>query len=176
MDYDLILRKKRKKLIADPENLPVRFSYGKEDIQKIIPHRDPFLLVDKLTGLDLEKKIITGSSYIDSELPLFKGHFPDFPVYPGAMQLEMSGQLGLCMNYFVTNNVSEIRGTPEIAPIRATRVVGAYYLQPVLPGTTVGIIAQLLESDGYFAKVISQIITGEGKVASVSISEVCFLG
>ncbi|MDA3812006.1 MAG: beta-hydroxyacyl-ACP dehydratase [Spirochaetaceae bacterium] len=175
MDFDQVLRKNRKKLIAEPGNLPVRFSYGKEDIQKIIPHRDPFLLVDKLTGFDPENNIICGSTYIDPELPLFKGHFPDFPVYPGALQLEMSGQLGLCMNYFITNNVTEITGTPEITPIRATRVVGAYYLQPVLPNTTVQIIAQLLESDGYFAKVIGQIITEDGNVASVSISEVCFL-
>jgi hypothetical protein len=54
-------------------------------------------------------------------------------------------------------------------------VVGAYYLQPVLPGTTVQIIAQLLEHDGYFGKIIGQIITEEGLVACVSISEVCFL-
>jgi 3-hydroxyacyl-[acyl-carrier-protein] dehydratase len=175
MDYDQVLRKKRKKLIAEPETLPVRFSYSKSDIEKIVPHRDPFLLVDKLTGLDLQEKIISGSAFIDPELPLFQGHFPDFPVYPGCMQIEMTGQLGLCMNYFIGNNVTEIIGTPVISPIRATRVVGAYYLQPVLPGTTVQIIAQLLEHDGYFGKIIGQIITEEGLVACVSISEVCFL-
>jgi 3-hydroxyacyl-[acyl-carrier-protein] dehydratase len=175
MDYDQILRKKRKKLIAEPESLPVRFSYGKEDIKKIVPHRDPFLLVDKLTGLDPDEKIIAGSAYLDPELPLFKGHFPDFPVYPGCLEVEMTGQLGLCMNYFISNNVVEISGTPEITPIRATRIVGAYYLQPVLPGTTVQIVAQLLEHDGYFGKIIGQIITEEGLVACVSISEVCFL-
>lgn len=175
MDYDLILRKKRKKLITEPENLPVRFSYGKEDIQKIIPHRDPFLLVDKLTGLDPEGKIIAGLTYIDPEWPLFKGHFPDFPVYPGCMQVEMTGQLGLCMDYFISNNVIEIAGIPKVSNIRATRIVGAYYLQPVLPGTTVQIVAQLLEHDGYFGKIIGQIITEDGLVACVSISEVCFL-
>lgn len=175
MDYDQVLRKKRKKLIAEPESFPVRLSYGKEDIQKIVPHREPFLLVDKLTGLDLENKIISGSTYIDPGLPLFKGHFPDFPVYPGCMEVEMTGQLGLCMNYFIVNNVIEIIGTPEITPIRATRIVGAYYLQPVLPDTTVQIVAQLLEHDGYFGKIIGQIITQEGLVACVSISEVCFL-
>ncbi len=175
MDYDQILRKKRKKLIAEPENLPVQFSYGKEDIQKIVPHRDPFLLVDKLTGLDLENKIISGSTYIDPQLTLFKGHFPDFPVYPGCLELEMTGQLGLCMNYFISNNVTKISGNPEIIAIRATRVVGAYYLQPVLPDTTVRIVAQLLEHDGFFGKIIGQIITDESKVACVAISEVCFL-
>lgn len=175
MDYDQILRKHRKKLIAEPESLPVRFSYGKEDIEKIVPHRDPFLLVDRLTGLDPESKIISGESFIDPDLPLFKGHFPDFPVYPGCMQIEMTGQLGLCMNYFLSGNVTEISGNPEIAPIRATRVVGAYYLQPVLPGTTVKIVAQLLDHDGYFGKIIGQIVTPEGLVACVSISEVCFL-
>lgn len=175
MDYDQLLRKKRKKLIAEPENLPVRFSYGKGDIEKIVPHRDPFLLVDRLTGLDPEEKIIAGETFIDPELPLFKGHFPDFPVYPGCMQIEMTGQLGLCMNYFLTSNEREITGTPEVQPIRATRVVGAYYLQPVLPGKTVRIVAQLLEHDGYFGKIIGQIINEDGQVACVSISEVCFL-
>lgn len=175
MDYDQLLRKKRKKVIAEPENLPVRFSYVKEDIEKIIPHRDPFLLVDKLTGLDPDEKIITGETYIDPQLPLFKGHFPDFPVYPGCMQIEMTGQLGLCMNYFISKNIREIRGTPTIDPIRATRVVGAYYLQPVLPDTTVRIVAQLLEHDGFFGKIIGQVVNGDGKVACVSISEVTFL-
>lgn len=175
MDYDQILRKKRKKFLTEPEDLPVRFSYGKVDIEKIIPHRDPFLLIDRLTGFDPEKKIIAGERFIDPDLPLFKGHFPDFPVYPGCLQIEMTGQLGLCMNYFLTNNVTEISGSPKIPLIRATRVVGAYYLQPVLPDTTVTVMAQLLEHDGYFGKIIGQIINGEGLVACAAISEVCFL-
>lgn len=174
MDYDKVLKQFRKKKIAEPDTMPVQFSYDKKDISKIIPHRDPFMLIDKLTSLDLENEIIAGQCYINPDLPLFKGHFPEFPVYPGCLEVEMTGQLGLCMYYFISNNTTEIKDGFSIPNIRATRVLGAYYLAPVTPGETVEIIAKKLDGDDFFAKVIGQVIIN-GTVACAAISEVCFL-
>ena len=67
----------------------VVLSYGQDDIKKLIPHRDPFLFIDRLTGLDLteDQELIIGSRVIPKDDPVFKGHFPDFPVYPCSLQL-----------------------------------------------------------------------------------------
>ena len=174
MDYEPVLKKFRKNKIAEPEQMPVRLDFCRDDIKKIIPHRDPFLLIDKLTGIDPENEIICGEAFIDPELPLFQGHFPEYPVYPGCLQIEMTGQLGLCMYYFISNNTSEIKPGFKIPDIRASKVLGAHYLAPVEPGNTVQIIAKKLESDDYFASVLGQIAVN-GKITCAAISEVCFL-
>jgi 3-hydroxyacyl-[acyl-carrier-protein] dehydratase len=63
------------------------------EIQKILPHRYPFLLVDKVTSMELEKNIIAYKNVSISE-PVFEGHFPGHPIYPGVMILEGMAQAG----------------------------------------------------------------------------------
>ena len=173
IDYDNLLRRHRKKKVAEAADLPVAFDYGREDIKQIIPHREPFLLIDTLTGLDPEEGIIAGKRYLEPEEPVLEGHFPEYPVYPGSLQIEMIGQLGLCMHYFITNNTTSI--SPDATPIdvRATRVIGAYYLGPVLPGKEITIVARKLEYDEFFATMIGQTIV-DGAVCSVVAGEVVF--
>jgi len=173
-DPELLLKKYRKKPLALPADFPVKLDYGREDIKKIIPHREPFLLVDSIIGVDLAKALIIGKRFIDPAEPLFKGHFPGFPVYPGALQLEMTGQLGLCLYHFMRNDTLEIKGANEPLNVRATRVLGGHYLAPVLPGKEVLITAMRLEQDDFFGIIIGQVISGD-TVCSVSISEICFV-
>lgn len=153
-----------------------KLDYGPEDIKKIIPHRDPFLLLDSLTGLDLDEdeETITGCRFISGEDPVFRGHFPGSPVYPGSLQLEMAGQLGLCLTYFVLNSTFAIPEESRPVPVRATKILGALFLSPVLPDRNVVIISKKLDYDGYFGRVIGQILDGE-TVCSVCVSEVLFL-
>ena len=182
MEYNLnYLRPYRKKPIVDLEKLEkkstyAKLGYGPDEIKKIIPHREPFLLIDSLTGLDLDEdeQIITGSRFISGEDPVFKGHFPGCPVYPGSLQLEMAGQIGLCLTYFVLNSRYTILENSRPLPVRATKVLGALFLAPIHPDQNVMLISKKLEFDGYFGRVISQIL-GEGTIYSVSISEVLFL-
>jgi 3-hydroxyacyl-[acyl-carrier-protein] dehydratase len=63
------------------------------EIQKILPHRYPFLLVDKVTDMEAGKKVIAYKNVSISE-PVFQGHFPDHPIYPGVMILEGMAQAG----------------------------------------------------------------------------------
>jgi len=172
-EYERLLRQFRKKPLIVNE-LPQPLSFGREQIQRLLPHREPFLLVDRLTGLDLEQGLIAGSRTLPAEDPVFRGHFPEFPVYPGCLQLEMIGQLGLCLHHFLQSGRPEIPPQIPAVKIRATRVVGAYYLEPLYPGQDVRLLARMLEYDGLFAKVIGQALAGE-KVACVAIEEVCFL-
>lgn len=62
-------------------------------IQKILPHRYPFLLIDRVENVDVEKGIIAYKNVSISE-PVFQGHFPGHPIYPGVMILEGMAQAG----------------------------------------------------------------------------------
>lgn len=174
MDYDALLKGHRKKPVAHPNALPTPLFADREQIRRIIPHREPFLLVDRLIGLDLDEGIIAGSRYIDPADPLLAGHFPGNPVYPGSLQIEMVGQLGLCMHYFLTNATAEITADAEPVRAMATRVLGAYYVLPVLPGSTVTMVAKKLEADEFAASMIGQTMV-EGAVCSVIAGQVVFL-
>jgi len=63
------------------------------EIQKILPHRYPFLLVDKVTEMNEGEDIIAYKNISISE-PVFQGHFPGHPIYPGVMILEGMAQAG----------------------------------------------------------------------------------
>ena len=67
--------------------------YNVVEIQKILPHRYPFLLLDRVT--DLKKgEYIEGYKNISISEPVFQGHFPDHPIYPGVMIIEGMAQAG----------------------------------------------------------------------------------
>ena len=63
------------------------------EIQKILPHRYPFLLVDRITHL-VHGKSIEGYKNVSISEPVFQGHFPDHPIYPGVMIIEGMAQVG----------------------------------------------------------------------------------
>ncbi len=63
------------------------------EIQEILPHRYPFLLVDRVLSLDVGENIVSFKNVSISE-PVFEGHFPGHPIYPGVMILEGLAQAG----------------------------------------------------------------------------------
>jgi len=63
------------------------------DIQKILPHRYPFLLVDRITELNIGDSVV-GYKNVSISEPVFQGHFPDHPIYPGVMIIEGMAQVG----------------------------------------------------------------------------------
>ncbi|MEM9424922.1 MAG: 3-hydroxyacyl-ACP dehydratase FabZ family protein [Spirochaetota bacterium] len=184
-------RKKPLSLLAGEEPLSALKSnpmwrilhWGEAELEQLLPHRSPFLLCRKLCGfapVGLENSppgLLWGQSYLAPEDPIFKGHFPDFPIYPGVLQIEMLGQLGLCLGYF--QELYKNAGPEDIAPsrlnIRASKILGAHYLAPVLPGQTVDLLAcQVGQNNGFFASMLGQLLVGT-QVAMVCVLEVCFV-
>ena len=81
--------------VYDPNQPPV---YSLQQIEKILPHRHPFLLVDKI--IELSQKQIVGIKNVTYDEWFFPGHFPNNPVMPGVLQIEALAQTGgiLCIN------------------------------------------------------------------------------
>lgn len=64
---------------------------NKDDIKKIIPHREPMLLIDEILEMDPGKSI-KASLFLDPEMDFFRGHFPEEPVMPGVLTVESMAQ------------------------------------------------------------------------------------
>lgn len=70
-----------------------------KEIMAILPHRYPFMLVDRITALDVEAMTIVGYKNLTFNEPFFQGHFPGEPIMPGVMQLEGMAQVaGILLN------------------------------------------------------------------------------
>ena len=174
-DIDKILKSLRKKSLLNNSSSLEVCSWEREGIKKLIPHREPFLLIDRITHIDRENRIIVGEYTVSSTDPIVQGHFPSFPVYPGALQLEITGQLALCLPYLLNNDITIPPTEDQELNIRATKVLGAYYLSPLLPEIKATVIAQQLgEEDSFLAQMIGQIII-EDKVVMSCAQEVCFI-
>ncbi|SCO93820.1 beta-hydroxyacyl-ACP dehydratase precursor, putative [Plasmodium malariae] len=100
-----------------------------EDIKNIIPHRYPFLLVDKVIHIQVNKKII-GVKQVSVNENFFNGHFPQKSIMPGVLQIEALAQLGgiLCLK----NEESQKKNNLFLF----AGVDGVRWKKPVLPGDT----------------------------------------
>lgn len=78
-----------------------------KQIQEIIPHRYPFLLVDKITELEPAKRAV-GLKNVSINEPFFQGHFPDYPVMPGVLIVEALAQVGAVAILSVEENRGKI--------------------------------------------------------------------
>ena len=104
--------------------------YNSNEIMKIIPHRYPFLLVDKIT--ELEKGVrAKGIKNITVSDPVFQGHFPNNHVYPGVLTIESMAQVGAVAILSEEENKSK---TAYFASIKKAR-----FHKMVSPGDTLEI-------------------------------------
>jgi 3-hydroxyacyl-[acyl-carrier-protein] dehydratase len=101
------------------------------DIQKILPHRYPFLLVDRVTELNPKESIVAYKNVSISE-PVFEGHFPGHPIYPGVMILEGMAQAGGILAFKSMDGVSEEEIQNKVVYFMS--IDKAKFRAPVKPG------------------------------------------
>lgn len=105
------------------------------DIQKILPHRYPFLLIDKITEME-EGKTITGIKNVTVNEPFFQGHFPGNPIMPGVLITEALAQTGAVLLLSMPENKGKLGVFTGINNFKFRR--------QVVPGDTLTLQAELL--------------------------------
>lgn len=140
----LVKRLRRAPLLAAGSGTAVDFDSAA--VERLIPHRDPLRLVDAIDAVDLATLTVRGRRRLSERDPIFIGHFPGQPVYPGVLVVEAIGQLALTLVHFSRGAVT----LPEPGGrmnVRATRIHHAAFFAPFAPGDTMLLYAQVLESD-----------------------------
>ncbi len=131
------------------------------EIQKILPHRYPFLLVDFIEELEPGKRIV-GVKNVTINEPFFPGHFPGAPVMPGVLIIEAMAQVGAVM---VLKDV----------PDRSKKLVyfmgidQARFRQPVVPGNQLRMVVEVIKMRARHGKLRGEAFVGEKLVAEAEI-------
>lgn len=134
--------------------------YGITEIMKLLPHRYPFLLVDRIIELEPEKRIV-GLKNVTINEQFFQGHFPGVPVMPGVLIIESMAQVG---------GVLILRDMPdrEKKLIYFSGIENARFRRPVVPGDQLRIEMELLARRNNFGKMKGR-STVDGKLVAEAV-------
>lgn len=133
-----------------------------DEIKACIPHRDPFLWLDEVT--EISEKHIVARKVLKETLPVFQGHYPAFPVFPGVLQCEACFQAGAVL-------ISKLvpTGSNEVPVV--TRLNNVQFRKMIRPGETIELNVELTErvSNAFYLKGKCSV---DGKV-TVRLEFVC---
>lgn len=125
--------------------------YSIADIKKILPHRYPFLLVDRIISIkegdnpaNREGRILTAIKNVTANEEFFNGHFPHSPIMPGVLILEAMAQAGALANHSDKN--------PDMEFMIAS-VANAKFRKPVIPGDQLVLVAHIEKDKGKMKKI-----------------------
>ncbi|MCK9533168.1 MAG: 3-hydroxyacyl-ACP dehydratase FabZ [Pseudomonas sp.] len=111
------------------------------EIRQLLPHRYPFLLVDRVTEIDLEQKTINAYKNVSINEPFFNGHFPQYPIMPGVLIIEAMAQAAGVLGFKIMN------ASPDDGTLYY--FVGSDKLrfrQPVVPGDRLDLQANFISA------------------------------
>src|SRR5213595_2765216 len=130
----------RRSAVATPRTIPSGDGgLDTDQVMQILPHRFPFLMVDRIISFETETKCVGVKSVTINE-PFFQGHFPGHPVMPGVMQVEAMAQVASILLFKLAKTTSRIGYFMSADEVKLRK--------PVLPGDTIFIHAELTKSRG----------------------------
>ncbi len=132
---------------------------GIEEIMKILPHRYPFLLVDRIVEMDRRQKRIVGIKNVTINEPFFQGHFPGHPIMPGVLIVEAMAQVG---GVLLMGTVPD----PESKVVYFMSLDNVKFRKPVKPGDQVRIEVDIVQIRDTLCK-----IKGVAKVDGTVVAE-----
>ncbi len=138
----------------EPESKPA-ITLSSVEIQKIIPHRFPFLLVDKIIEMEWGKRAV-GIKNVTANEPFFQGHFPGYPVMPGVLMIEAIAQVGAVAVLGMPENKGKLAFFAGIDNVRFKR--------QVVPGDTLRIEVTLTRARGLIGQGVGE-ATVDGQLA-----------
>jgi beta-hydroxyacyl-ACP dehydratase FabZ len=133
-----------------------------QGIQKILPHRYPFLLVDRVVVLEKNQRIV-GLKNVTINEPFFQGHFPGHPVMPGVLLVEALAQVGGVLAF----KSSPPDGHPLVY---LTGVDKAKFRKPVVPGDQLRLEIEVLRRRPPFWKMQGKALIGDDVICEAELT------
>lgn len=139
-------------------------TYDINEIKKILPHRYPFLMVDKIIEI-IPKERIVGIKQVTFNEYFFQGHFPDAPVMPGVLQIEALAQVGAILA------LREFDDRDQKIPF-FTGINNAKFRRPVVPGDTLKLEVTVIRTGSKVQRMRGEAsvdgqITAEAEITSI---------
>ena len=134
-----------------------------DEIKKLIPHRYPFLLIDKVTDI-VKNESATGVKNVTVNEPYFPGHFPSSSVVPGVLQVESMAQTAAVL-VAKSLNFSESN-----ALVLLTTIDNAKFRKPVIPGDVMSLVISVKRIRNKLWKFYGQVIVDSQRVSECEFS------
>jgi len=133
------------------------------EIMRIIPHRYPFLLVDRVLEVDLDKRLVAIKNVSINE-PFFNGHFPGAPVMPGVLTIESMAQAGAILGLLAAKN-ADLKNVL----VYFMGIDEAKFRRPIVPGDQMRIVVEVLRRKSVVWKMKGEVYIGSELAAEATL-------
>ncbi len=145
-----------------PGDVAENLSLNIQDIQRILPHRYPLLLIDRVIQVTRTKRIVAVKNVTINE-PFFVGHFPDFPIMPGVLVIEAMAQAGAVLLLI------EIPDREDKLLV-FTGIERARFRRPVTPGDQLRIEVDVLAWRGTAGRMLGKAFIGDKLACEATVT------
>lgn len=136
------------------------------DVQMLLPHRGNMLLINSLNRIARDKTSLAATMSVNKDDPVFHGHFPGDPVYPGMLLVEAIAQAGICLV-----NLVSCKDVSDGLRVRAIKVLYAEFAGEVKPGDALDIEVKIFDVTP-FLSVFGGRILRDDALQAIAIVEV----